>query len=178
MKVVKKMYFVWNMDKEKAFLEEMAQAGYMLVKVSFGKYYFEACEPEKVSFNFDFKGLDRMTVDEFLGIYEDAGWEMVCNFGMWYYFAKKGEAGHDAIFNNNDSKASRFRRILFFLLLTGFPLYYQAFIMFPAMEAAEFSLPSFYGILAFIIYPLAGLHLMVLAYFLITIWKLSKRISE
>lgn len=181
MKCVKKMFFVWNMDKEKAFLEDMVQEGYMLTKVGFGKYYFEPCDPEKLKFNFDFKGLDHMTEDEFVGIYEDVGWEKVCHYGMWYYFVKKvedGEEGSDAIFNNNDSKASRFKRILFFLLLTGFPIYYQAFIMFPAMNAAEFSLPSFYGILALIIYPIAGLHMMVLIYFLITIWKLTKRISE
>jgi len=51
-----------------------------------------------------------------------------------------------------------FKRIVIFLLVVGFPLYYQTIIMFPNMEPGKLEFPSFYYFFRIIVYIVLALH--------------------
>lgn len=178
-KVVKKLFFVWNENKEKDFLEEMALKGYRLTDVGFGRYSFEQDEPKKLIYQFDFKGLGRMDEKEYLQIYEDAGWDFVSRFGGWYYFSKeRTEKEIDlSIFNNNESKRAKYRRLLVFLAITGFPLYYQTFIFFPTYSQV-FEFPGFYFFFRIIMYIVVCLHIFAVLRIVIMYKRIKSQIKE
>lgn len=170
MLTVRKVLFAWQEKKEQKFLEEMAMKGYKLADVGFFRYTFEETEPCELIYQFDFKGLKQDDLDEYLQLYEDAGWEHVTRFGSWYYFCRKKEEAMDmSLFNDNTSKKEKYKRLILFLLLTGFPLYYQVFIMIPVMNASE-TLDSFYSWFRIIAYPLTAIHAFAL-YKIITVYR-------
>jgi len=127
-------------------LEEKAREGLILEGVSLGGYTFKEGAPQDLIYQMDFKGLDRkISEDEYLQLYEDAGWKLAGRLGGWYYFSQKASDHADLlIFNDNASKASIYKRILAFLLLTGFPLYYQLIFVFPSLSNGKFAYPGFY----------------------------------
>jgi hypothetical protein len=154
--VEKKLFFAWNMDKEKKYLEEKAKQGYKLVNVKLGKYYFEEAEPNDVIYQFDFRMLGKQDESEYLEMHGD--WELVLRFGGWYYFRKEG-TNEESLFSNNEGTKSLLLRLIGFLCLVGFPLYYQILIMFPTMARQDGGLSTFYQIFQPIVFILALLHL-------------------
>ncbi len=164
MKKIKKWFWVWNLEKEKAFLEEKAREGLILKSVSLGSYTFEESEPKALTYQMDFKGLDRKISEaEYLQIYEDAGWTLAGNLGGWYYFSQESRDEMDLlIFSDNDSKAAIYKRILAVLLITGFPLYYQTIFVFPNLSSERLAFPSFYFFFRIILILIAILHISAL----------------
>lgn len=180
MKIVKKLFFVWGEQKEKAFLEQMSKDGYKLSKVRFGKYYFEEDTPKNVVYQFDYKGLSKIDEDEYLGFYQDTGWTLSCQYGGWYYFCQEIDEGQEipTIYSDNHSMKTRYRRLLAFLLLAGFPLYYQALIFFPNMPIVELTYPNFYFFFRIVVYVFMFLHLFALYRVFRLYKKLDKNINE
>ncbi len=179
-KTVKKWFWAWNDDKEEKFLENMAAEGYKLINVQLGRYFFEKTEKSKFRYQLDFKSITGIKEDEYLQIYEDAGWEYVDRLGSWYYFRKEydGESPDTSIFSDNKSRLDKYRRIIFILLLTGFPVYYQALILFPSLEATEFNFPGFYYFFRIIIIILIIIHAIALLLLIRKIIRERRNISE
>jgi hypothetical protein len=177
---IKKWFWVWNQEQEKKFLEEKAKEGLMLSSVGLGAYYFEESEPTKTVYQMDFRGLgQKISEEEYLQIYEDAGWRLVSKFGGWYYFSQDWKEGIDlSIFNDNSSKAEVYKRILGFLFLTGFPLYYQVIIMFPNLPDSKFEFPGFYFYFRIIIVILVILHLFAVQKIFRMYLRFKKDIKE
>lgn len=167
----RKFFFAWHEEKEKDFIEEKAKEGLELVSVGLFKYNFKQSVPSETKYSFDFRSFDKMSEDEYLQLYEDAGWTYVCRYGGWYYFKNDGEHSVE-LFSNYQSIKQKYQRLLLFLLITGFPLYYQALVLIPSLEVVEF--PSFYGILKWIVYPLTILH----AFALIKIFNIYIRYKD
>ena len=142
-KTVKKWYWVWQMDAEKEFLEQMAADGYGLCAVRLGKYVFEKQTPQKLIYQMDFRGLGgKIPEEEYLQLYQDAGWTLAAHMGGWYYFCREYEEGADlSLFNDNESKSKLYRRLLLFLMITGFPLYYQTIVILPNVLQQGFYVP-------------------------------------
>ena len=163
-KKIHKWFWVWNLEEEKAFLEEKAREGLILESVSLGSYSFNESNPQDLIYQMDFKGFDRkISEEEYLQIYEDAGWTLVGRLGGWYYFSQESsQKGDLLIFNDNASKASIYKRILAFLFLTGFPLYYQLIFVFPDLSNSRFAFPSFYFFFRIFLLIIAILHLSAL----------------
>lgn len=112
-KIVKRYFFSWQEEKEKAFLEKMAKEGYRLSGAELSKYKFNACPPADLIYEIDFKGEDFEDVDEYLQIHQDAGWLMVADKGGWFYFCKeRSEDMNNNLFNDNTSKLQKYRRLL------------------------------------------------------------------
>lgn len=65
-KIVNRWFFVWQEDKERAFLEDMAVMGYVLEKVGMGRYEFWEDEAQLRTYQFDFRGLSRIPEEEYL----------------------------------------------------------------------------------------------------------------
>ena len=179
-KTVRKWFWVWNEDKEKAFLEEMALKGYRLVKVRFGEYIFEEDKPKKLIYQFDFKGIDKMREDEYLQIYEDAGWNFISKFGSWYYFSHdwNEEEPDLSLFNDNESKRAKYRRLLLFLVIIGVPLYFQTIITFPNMAPSKLEFPHFYFFMRILVSVLTVLHILAVGKVMLMYRKMKSYIQE
>ena len=135
-KTVKRVFWVWQQDKEKIFLQDMALEGYQLVKVGLFKYTFEKNPPQKLIYQMDFRVLGgNIKKEEYIQIFEDAGWHFVTSANGWYYFFQEWQEDVDlSIFSDNESKSKVLLRLIGFLLLTGFPLYYQAIFILPQLK--------------------------------------------
>lgn len=177
-KKVNKIFFVWQEKEERKFLEDMALNGYILTKYKLGKYYFKEETPREVIYQFDFKGIDNISEKEYLQIYEDSGWNNVKAGGGWYYFyIDKKENIDTHIFSNNKSVIQKYRRVLGFLMLTGFPIYYQLIIVFPNMDSTKLVFPKFYFFVRIFIILLTVLHLFGIIK-VIKLINLNKKITE
>jgi len=179
-KRVRKWFWAWNDDKEEKFLEDMAADGYKLKNVSIGMYEFISSEPEKVRYQLDFKGINRMSEEEYLQIFEDAGWECVDTLGSWYYFRKAydEEAPDISIFNDNKSRLEKYRRIIIFLFITGFPIYYQVLIMFPNLDREEFNYPGFFFFFRIFVTILVVIHAAAMVMLIVKIVRERRSIKE
>ena len=180
-KTVKKWFWAWNDDKEEIFLEDMAAMGFELISVGLGRYKFEEGKPKKIKYQLDFKGLTKMSEQEYLQIYEDAGWKNAHRLGSWYYFSKEYEEGDSpdiSIFSDNKSRLEKYRRLIFFMLIIGFPLYYNVIILFPGLDQTEFIFPKFYFFFRIIAIILIILHAGAMVKLVMKIIKERKNIRE
>lgn len=144
---VNKMFFAWQEEKEREFLEEKAREGYRLVNAYIGRYEFEQCEPCELVYQFDFKGIDSTPEDEYLQLFSDDGWTYISRVGGWYYFYKEQVEGEDiSLYNDYDSIKKKYQRLLLFLGITGFPIYYMNLFMFPLMVDRLGGIGMVYGI--------------------------------
>ncbi len=164
------------MDKEKAWLEHQAQRGLTLVDTKLFRYKFKECEPQDLAYEFDFQIMSTKDEPEYLEIMQD--WTLAARYGGWYYFYRLNDGKNVELYNDNASRSSLFRRLLGFLLLTGFPLYYQLVILCPNLERSEFTLPSFYFFWRILVFLLCILHFYVLVRLFIVYKKFSQKLKE
>ena len=166
------------MEEEKKFLEDITKEGYILTRVGVGRYYFKESDKRGLVYQADFKGINtRITEGEYLQMYEDSGWYLASNYGGWYYFYHEVTNNMDlSIFNDKESKAGVYRRLILFLALTGFPLYYQNLVVLPAVGSLY--LESFYRVFRIIMLVIMGLHLAASLKILTMYLQLRKEIKE
>lgn len=158
-------FWAWDDEKEEAYLREMALDGWHFKSVTFpGNYTFEKGEPRN-----DFYRLDILSnykdKDNYLQLFEDAGWSHVGEYGSWQYFRKTAPQGETPeIFTDNESKQKKYSRILGFLIIF-FPIYS---IMLNDLHKAE---GRFYEIATFVFF----LFMLLYAYAML---MLIRRISQ
>ncbi|MBC1399943.1 DUF2812 domain-containing protein [Listeria fleischmannii] len=115
-KKVFKFITVDNVEKEEAFLEEMANKGWFFNKYASLRYHFDQGEPAEYTYCIDYKE-DAEDIDEYLALFEDAGWEHVYAYpilnGNWMYFRKAAKEGalREAIFTDDASMVALWKRI-------------------------------------------------------------------
>lgn len=121
-----KFFLAWQEQKERQWLEEMAQNGWLLSTAAPFLYTFEEGEPGAYTYQFDFNPLKKSERQEYLQLYQDDGWEKAAEVGSWFYFRKKGDSrGSREIYTDPVSLKKKYKRLLGFLLLVGGPLLYQ-----------------------------------------------------
>ncbi|QOR35293.1 DUF2812 domain-containing protein [Clostridium sp. 'deep sea'] len=170
-KIVRKFFVAWQEEKEKKFLEDMALQGYILTKARFGKYVFEKQESKELIYEFDYNSFNTPEQEaEYIQIFKDAGWDLRCKNTGWYYFCTEKKVNQDlSIFSNNKSRKAKYKRLGFFLLLTGFPLYSYIIVLRNSyriiLKSPEYnSLRVYFSFMDWIVYPVAVLHLVALFY--------------
>ncbi|MBC6315757.1 DUF2812 domain-containing protein [Listeria grandensis] len=115
-KKVMKFITVDNVEKEEAFLEEMANQGWFFTKYAFPHYHFEKGAPGAYSYCIDYKETTG-DEEEYLVLFKDAGWENVFSYpifkGKWMYFRKRVQegGGREVIFTDNDSMVGLLKRV-------------------------------------------------------------------
>jgi hypothetical protein len=120
-------FWAWEDEKEEAYLHAMALQGWHFQSVTFpGIYTFKKGIPQNDYYRLDFltETKDR---EYYLQLFEDAGWRHVGAYGSWQYFCKT--AGKDEIpeiFTDNESKQTKYRRILLFMIIF-MPIYVVVF---------------------------------------------------
>ncbi len=173
----RKRFFVWTMDKEKQYLEEMARSGFILTRVKLFKYYFEKSESIDYVYEFDFQFLVGKKEDDYLSFFQD--WELVLRYGGWYYFRKiRTNTEQDTIYSDNESKSQMFKRLIAFICITGAPMYYQLLIVFPSIENTQTSIPNFYSFFKYVLYIMVPIHMFAVFKISQMYLRFSKKIKE
>lgn len=110
-----KWFWVWEFDKEEAWLNEMANTGWVLDCVGFCKYTFVKSEPEEYTVRLEMHDHDQGYID----FVEETGAEYVGRMARWIYFRKRTENGRFEIFSDIDSRIQHLDRIGKMLTIVG-----------------------------------------------------------
>ena len=106
-KTIRKWFWVWDFDKEEAWLNEMAMNGWALESVSFCSYHFIRCQPGEYSVRLEMHPYD----EAYLSFMQETGAEYIGRMMMWIYFRKKTEDGPFDLFSDIDSRIRHLDRI-------------------------------------------------------------------
>jgi len=131
-KTVFKIFFAWQEKKEEKWLREMSKKGWHLDNTSFLNYIFRKGELKDMIYRLDFKIIRNENIDDYITLFEDAGWEYISRLGWWYYFrteAKKGKG--QELYSDNASRIRMYNSLRWFLIIICAPIVYN--------------LPSLYG---------------------------------
>ena len=145
--VIRRWFWAWQNDKEEKFLDNMSEYGRRLTQVSLGKYVFTKDDSGKVKYQIDFKGSTKTTETEYIQFYEDSDWHVIGKPGPWYYFAREYDDENEpdiSIFNNNNSRMRKYRRIFLYLLISGFPVYFYTIFILSTVDKQNFYFPNPY----------------------------------
>jgi uncharacterized protein DUF2812 len=104
----------WNDEKEERWLAEQERAGWRLKTVHPIGYVLEEAPPANAAYRLDFGPPRRADREEYLGLYRDAGWELVGRRGPWHFFRKAVADGAPLpeIFTDVESRVAKYRRSL------------------------------------------------------------------
>lgn len=109
-KRVMRFFSAWNDESEERWLEQMAQSGWHLVKVALF-YTFEKGDPAKVRYRVDYPPQQKASVDEYVRLCRDAGWDRVSEFCGWQYF-RTALPDAPEIYTDMTSRIAKYRRLL------------------------------------------------------------------
>ena len=99
-KKIWKLFFVWDFEKEEAWLNQMAMAGWTLCHVGFCNYTFEKTEPGEYIVRMEMRKSDE-AYREFMA---DAGIEYIDRLLQWHYYKKRSELGPFDLYSDIDSR--------------------------------------------------------------------------
>ncbi len=116
--IIRKVFWIWNFDKEEKWLNEMAAKGLALISVGFCKYEFEDSLPGEYTVRMEMLQNERTHPEthKYLSFMEETGAEQVGYLKRWVYFRRKSEAGPFEIFSDHDSRIKHLKRIISFVL--------------------------------------------------------------
>ncbi|MDI9471288.1 MAG: DUF2812 domain-containing protein [Tissierellia bacterium] len=92
-KVIRKVFPVFEYEREEKWLNEMAEKGFILQHVGFFSYHFEECIPGEYQVRMQLleKSIHSQESKEYISFLEDTGIEHMGNMFGWAYFRKKGD---------------------------------------------------------------------------------------
>ncbi len=125
-KNVFKIFFAWQEGKEEKWLREMSKEGWHLDNTGFLNYIFRKGEPKDVIYRLDFKIIRSGNVDDYVTLYEDAGWEYISRMGFWYYFRTEAREGlSPELYSDNTSKIKMYNSLRWLLVILCGPIVYN-----------------------------------------------------
>lgn len=125
-KTVFKIFFAWQEKNKEKWLREMSKKGWHLDNTSFLNYIFRKGEPKDMIYRLDFKIIRNESIDDYITLFEDAGWEYISRIGWWYYFrteAKKGRS--QELYSDNASKIRMYNSLRWLLIILCGPIVYN-----------------------------------------------------
>lgn len=93
-KCVLKLFFLWNFEKEEAWINDMALDGWMLYKIRYVFYYFEEDTPGAWEYNLELKEKDPYAGSRkgYLDFLKESGVEIAARSRYWIYLrSRRGE---------------------------------------------------------------------------------------
>ena len=114
-KTIRKWFWVWEFEKEEAWLNEMAMNGWVLDGVGFCTYHFIRSEPEEYTVRLEMHPYD----EAYIQFMEETGAEYVGRIMMWIFFRKKAAEGPFDLFSDIDSRINHLDRIGKLLSIVG-----------------------------------------------------------
>lgn len=120
-RTIRKLFWVWDFDREEKWLNEMAAKGLQLAAVGFCKYVFEEGAPGEYQIRLEL--LENWPTHpesvRYIGFVEDTGAEYLGSILRWVYFRKKSREGGFDLFSDLDSRIRHLKRILVLLEILG-----------------------------------------------------------
>ena len=113
-KTVFKLFWLWNFDREEAWLNEMSQQGWHLCRVGLCTYVFERGEPGQYIYRLEMlsRAVCHPESVKYLTFIEETGAQQVGTLFSWVYFRKQaGEGGFD-LFSDIPSRLMHLDRML------------------------------------------------------------------
>lgn len=113
-----KLFWLWEDEKEEAWLRAMANQGWHLKKIKLvNRYVFESGPARDVVYRLDWQITNRDRKG-YLQLFQDAGWEYVEANGNWQYFRRESSDGSaPEIFSDNASKTKKYQSILMLIVI-------------------------------------------------------------
>lgn len=106
-KTVHKWFWVWEFEKEEAWLNAMAMDGWVLDGIGFATYHFVRCQPGEYIIRLQMTDNDT----GYQAFLEEIGAEYVGRITKWGYFRRKAELGEFELFSDIDSKTDHLKKI-------------------------------------------------------------------
>lgn len=118
-KVIHKVWWAWDFDKEEAWLNEMAAKGLALVSVGFCRYEFEDSLPGEYSVRLQLlkDNARHPESEKYLSFLEETGAEHIGSWIRWVYLRKKTDEGSFELFSDLESKCQQLSMIISFILV-------------------------------------------------------------
>ncbi|OGN94374.1 MAG: hypothetical protein A2Z71_09405 [Chloroflexi bacterium RBG_13_50_21] len=113
-----KWFWPWQDEKEEAWLEEMSTTGWHLKSVHLPCVYtFNKGEAQRIIYRLDYMPLNKAKSEEYIQIFEDAGWDYIGEMSNWRYWRKRlFSDGTPEIFTDNESKIRKYQRMLTYMV--------------------------------------------------------------
>lgn len=120
-KVVRKLFWAWDFDKEEKWLNEMAAKGLALCAVGFCRYEFEQTLPGEYAVRLQM--LENKPThpesEKYLEFIEETGAEHVGSYLSWVYFRKKTEDGAFELMSDYASRVKHLTNIIRLIAALG-----------------------------------------------------------
>jgi len=119
---VLKFFWVWQYEKEEAWLNQMSAQGWQLISVGFCLYTFKEGVPGEYLYKLEFMDtwFSRVNNTAYIRFLEETGIEHVDSLFRWAYFRKKANEGTFELYSDNTSKIKHYWRIISMIGLLGF----------------------------------------------------------
>ncbi|KXL52064.1 hypothetical protein CLNEO_25800 [Anaerotignum neopropionicum] len=113
-KVIYKLFWVSEYDKEEKWLNEMAERGLALVAIGFCKYTFEECIPGEYNVRLELlkNAPSHGESQQYIKFIEETGAEYLGSIMRWIYFRKKTDEGEFNLYSDNSSRIKQMNKIL------------------------------------------------------------------
>lgn len=137
-----KWFFAWDDEREEAWLSQMAREGWHLQSLGLPSFYtFAAGEPREDVYRLDYI-IDHMDYQNYLQLFQDAGWEHIGEMGGRQYFRTHLHGSQvPEIYTDNSSKTQKYTRLLL-PLIVFLPIYFVMITRPVSMESKFYDLYS------------------------------------
>ena len=121
-KVIHKLFFAWEFEKEERWLNEKTSKGLVLTYAGFGKYEFEEGLPGEYTIRLELlkHKPSHPESERYIRFIEETGAEHITSFSHWVYFRKKTTDGPFELYSDNSSKIKHLSRVIWLLLPISF----------------------------------------------------------
>lgn len=116
---IHKWFWVWDFEKEEAWLNDMSSRGFLLINVNFITYTFEAIHSEEYTYHLEL--LENLPTHQnskkYLSFLKETGIDCVGSHMCWVYLRKEKNKGTFNLYSDYNSRISHFNRILRLLIV-------------------------------------------------------------
>jgi hypothetical protein len=157
-----KWFWAWQDEAEEEWLRDMSKNGWHLDRIGFPTVYtFEAGEAQDFVYRLDYRSYYKMDKEDYLQLFNDAGWEYVEEMAGWHYFRQAARSGEDLeIYTDSESKIGKYVRLLAFLGILMLPLFF-AIISLSRAPYSWISVIRVFNFLLFVLYVYAMIRLLL-----------------
>jgi len=116
-RTIRKVFPLWDFDKEERWLNEMASKGLALVSIGYCSYTFEDGDPGEYTVRLEL--LENLPAhlesEQYIRFIEDTGAEYLGAVFRWVYFRKKRSLGKFDLYSDFDCRIRHLNRVLWFI---------------------------------------------------------------
>ncbi|MGG1242146.1 DUF2812 domain-containing protein [Bacillus cabrialesii] len=100
-------------EKDMKRLSDMASKGWVLDSFAFMGYKLRKAEPQNLIYSLDYRAVEDHNMDEYLDIFENAGWEHICSVYDTHIFAAAPET--KSIYSDRSTMIDKYKQSEFTL---------------------------------------------------------------